>query len=239
MAEEQTYIGGELDLFARAKNWKGYIRREICDYLAGDVLEVGAGIGATTAALHDGSARRWICLEPDRQLALRLKARLAPCAIRSTARVVVGSLRAFSERAAFDTILYIDVLEHIREDRAQVETAAALVRPGGYIVILSPAHHWLYSEFDRSIGHVRRYAKSELRELMPAGWREVKLRYLDSLGVFLSLSNVLGLRQSMPTEPQIRLWDSFFVPASRVLDRLFFGALGKSVLAVWRKEAAA
>src|SRR5581483_8436423 len=109
------------------------------------------------------SAGSWICLEPDRQLALRWKARRAPCAIRSTARVVVGSLRAFSERAAFDTILDIDVLEHIREDRAQVETAAALVRPGGYIVILSPAHHWLYSEFDRSIGHVRRYAKSELR----------------------------------------------------------------------------
>jgi len=239
MAEEQAYIGGELDLFALAKNWKSYIRREISDYLAGDVLEVGAGIGATTAALHDGSARRWVCLEPDRRLALRLKARLSPCAIRSTVRVIVGSLRAFGDRASFDTILYIDVLEHIREDRAQVDAAAELVRPGGHIVVLSPAHHWLYSEFDRSIGHVRRYAKSELRELMPADWREIKLRYLDSLGVFLSLTNVLGLRQSMPTAPQIRLWDSCFVPASRVLDRLFFGALGKSILAVWRKEPAA
>jgi len=238
MADEQAYIGGELDLFAQAKNWKRYIRREIADYLDGDVLEVGAGIGATTVALHNGNARRWICLEPDRRLALRLKARLAPGDVRSTIRVVVGSLRAFSERASFDTILYIDVLEHIREDRAQVGAAAELVRPGGHIVVLSPAHHWLYSEFDRSIGHVRRYAKTELRELMPPGWREIKLRYLDSLSVVLSLTNVLGLHQSMPTAPQIHLWDSFFVPASRVLDRLFFGAVGKSVLAVWRKESA-
>lgn len=237
MAEEQAYIGGELDLFALAKNWKSYIRREISDYLIGDVLEVGAGIGATTQALHDGSVSRWVCLEPDRRLALRLKARLAPCAIRSSARVVVGSLRTFSERACFDTILYIDVLEHIREDHAQVDAAAQLVRPGGYIVILSPAHQWLYSEFDRSIGHMRRYAKTELRTMMPAGWREIKLRYLDSLGVFLSLTNALGLRQSMPTEPQIRMWDSFIVPASRVLDQLFFGAIGKSVLAVWRNES--
>lgn len=238
MAEEQLYLGGELDLFALAKNWKSYIRREISDYLDGDVLEVGAGIGATTAALHDGSVRRWVCLEPDQRLATRLKARLAPCAIRSTARVVVGSLRTFSERARFDTVLYIDVLEHIREDRAQVEAAAQLVRRGGHIVILSPAHHWLYSEFDRSIGHVRRYAKTELRTMMPAGWREIKLHYLDSLGVFLSLTNALGLRQSLPTEPQIRMWDSLIVPASRILDRLLFGAIGKSVLAVWRRESA-
>lgn len=237
MAEEQSYLGGELDLFALAKNWKSYIRREISDYLNGDVLEVGAGIGATTAALHDGSVRRWVCLEPDQWLATRLKARLAPCAIQSTASVVVGSLRTFSDRARFDTVLYIDVLEHIREDRAQVDAAAQLVRRGGHIVILSPAHHWLYSEFDRTIGHVRRYAKTELRTMMPAGWREIKLRYLDSLGVFLSLTNALGLRQSMPTEPQIRMWDSLIVPASRVLDQLLFGAIGKSVLAVWRNES--
>ena len=75
-AHETSYIGGELDLFALAKNWKRYIKREISGYITGDVLEVGAGIGATTVVLHDGTARRWVCLEPDERLALRLKARL-------------------------------------------------------------------------------------------------------------------------------------------------------------------
>ena len=72
--------------------------------------------------------------------------------------------------------------------------------------------------------------------MMPAGWLEIKLTYLDSLGVLLSLGNVLGLRQSMPTQPQIKIWDTICVPASRIVDRLFRGMIGKSVLAVWRKR---
>jgi SAM-dependent methyltransferase len=233
---EISYIGGELDLFALAKNWKGYIKREISRYVTGDVLEVGAGIGATTVVLHDGTARRWVCLEPDERLALRLKARLTSCGGRSATNVIVGSVRTFSDRPSFDSILYIDVLEHIEDDRAQIDAAARLVRSGGHVVILSPAHHWLFSEFDKSIGHFRRYNKALLRSMMPAGWLEIKLTYLDSLGMFLSLGNVLGLRQSMPTQPQIRIWDTICVPASRIVDRLFHGTIGKSVLAVWRKR---
>ena len=67
-----AYIGGELDIFAIAKNWKGYIRHEIADYLRGDVLEIGAGIGGLTVALHNGSVGHWVCFEPDATLAARL-----------------------------------------------------------------------------------------------------------------------------------------------------------------------
>jgi SAM-dependent methyltransferase len=234
-AHEHSYIGGELDLFALATNWKRYIKKEVSSYITGDVLEVGAGIGSTTGALHDGTARRWVCLEPDQALALRLKAGLVLFMGGSTTNVVVGSLRTFSNDPSFDCILYIDVLEHIEDDRAQIADAARLVRRSGHIVILAPAHHWLFSEFDRSIGHLRRYNRVHLRSMMPAGWVEEKLVYMDSVGVLLSLGNVLGLRQSMPTRAQIILWDRVCVPASCLVDRLFRGTVGKSVLAVWRK----
>jgi SAM-dependent methyltransferase len=235
-AHEHSYIGGELDLFALAKNWKRYIKHEISSYIAGDVLEVGAGIGGTTAALHEGTARRWICLEPDGALALRLKARLLQCATVPKTNVIVGSLRTFTDRPSFDCILYIDVLEHIKGDGAEIAAAARLVRRGGHIVILAPAHQWLFSEFDKSIGHLRRYDSARLKSMMPSGWVEKKLRYLDSIGVFLSLGNVLALRQSMPTQSQIIHWDRVCVPASRVVDRLCCGTIGKSVLAVWCKK---
>jgi hypothetical protein len=132
--------------------------------------------------------------------------------------------------------LYIDVLEHIKNDRMEIEAAARLVRRSGHIVILSPAHHWLFSEFDKSIGHLRRYNRTGLRSMMPTGWVEEKLIYIDSVGMLLSLGNVVGLRQSMPTRPQILLWDRVCIPVSRLTDRLFRGSVGKSVLAVWRKE---
>jgi len=234
-AAETPYVGKELDLFALADNWKSYVKAQIASYLTGDVLEVGAGIGATTAALHDGTARHWVCLEPDASLASRLQARILGSSTAPTTQVIVGSLSTFTEQACFDCILYIDVLEHIEDDRRQIEVAAQLVRPGGHIIVLSPAHQWLFSEFDKSIGHLRRYEKSTLKSLKPSGWIEMKLIYLDSFGLFLSLGNVLVLRQAVPTRSQIAIWDRLCVPLSRLFDRLSCGLIGKSVLAVWCK----
>ncbi len=238
-SNEFPYIGGELDLFALAKNWKAYVKREIGEYLVGNVLEVGAGIGGTTVALNDGSACHWICVEPDFAQAKRLRSQVAQSRATLEPIVVVGSLRAFAERSLFDCVLYMDVLEHIDQDQVQVQMAARLVRPGGHIVVLSPAHQWLFSEFDKSIGHRRRYTKSSLRHLMPDGWIEKKLAYLDSVGVLLSLGNVVALRQSLPTRSQIMVWDRVCVPISRIVDRLLLGNFGKSVLAVWKKHGSA
>jgi SAM-dependent methyltransferase len=232
---ESPYIGKELDLFALANNWKAYVKAEISGFITGEVLEVGAGIGATTVALHDGTARRWFCLEPDATLAARLQTSINNSGRAPTTRIVIGSIRAFIKVPCFDCVLYVDVLEHIEDDRAQIHDAAELIRPGGYIIVLAPAHQWLFSEFDKSIGHLRRYRKAMLRSLIPPGWVEKRLSYLDSIGVLLSLGNALALRQAMPTTSQIAIWDRLCVPLSRRMDRLTGGMIGKSILAVWRK----
>jgi SAM-dependent methyltransferase len=233
---EFSYPGAELALFAQARNWKAYVKSQIDEYLIGDVLEIGAGIGGTTIALNDGSARRWLCLEPDQDQVNRLQLLLEKNP-RPKPIVVVGSVAAFAQKPTFDCILYIDVLEHIEDDHLQVQTAAQLVRPGGHIVVLSPAHEWLFSEFDETIGHRRRYNKRSLGRLMPSEWKEIKLKYIDSIGVFLSLGNVIALRQSLPTSSQLELWDRICVPLSRGFDRLLLGSFGKSVLAVWQNPA--
>jgi Methyltransferase domain len=239
MAEpvESSYHGGELDLFALATHWKAYVKAEIDQYLVGNVLEVGAGIGGTTVALNGGTASRWVCLEPDPVQAKRLQTVVAQRCVPSPTNVVAGSLRTLVERPFFDCVLYMDVLEHIANDRAQIEMAAKLVRHKGYIVIVSPAHQWLFSEFDKSIGHLRRYNKRSLRSLLPRGWAVQKCVYLDSVGVLLSLGNVLALRQALPTRSQIAFWDRVCVPISRIADRLLRGNFGKSVLAVWQNNA--
>jgi SAM-dependent methyltransferase len=235
-ADEAPYIGQELELFALATNWKRYVKAEIGKYLIGDVLEIGAGIGGTTLALHDGTARRWVCLEPDDDQAKRLRTALTRSWGVYAPAVIAGSLRALADRQSFDCVLYLDVLEHIQDDRRQIEEAARLVRPGGHIVVLSPAHQWLFSEFDKSIGHIRRYDKRSLRSLMPSGWAEKKLAYLDSVGVLLSLANAIALRQALPSRLQLSLWDRLCVPLSRIVDWALLGKFGKSVLVVWEKR---
>jgi SAM-dependent methyltransferase len=222
-----AYVGTELTIFREAVRWKAYWRGEIARYLRGAVLEVGAGIGANTAALATLARDRWICLEPDPALASRI---LLP-SLRH--EVVVGTIGELPLVPTFDTILYLDVLEHIEDDHGELLRAAGRLNPGGTLIVLAPGHQFLFSPFDRAIGHFRRYDRRSLRACVPAGLQEKKLVYLDSCGLVASLGNRLFLRSAEPNQRQILAWDTFLVPCSRWLDPMLSGRLGKSVLGVW------
>lgn len=229
------YVGGELDLFAEVVHWKGYWTKRCRPYVAGDVLEVGAGIGANTPFLADTTWTSWTCLEPDPALAARLVDRLRSDERTRTHEVVVTRTTDLPPEPRFDTVMYLDVLEHIADDHAELERAARLLRPRGAVVVLAPAHQLLYTPFDAAIGHHRRYRRRDVVRLRPAGLRLSVVEYLDSVGLLAALANRLVLRQSMPTAGQLAVWDRFMVPCSRWLDPLLLRAVGKSILAVWTR----
>jgi SAM-dependent methyltransferase len=232
-----NYVGSELDLFAKVRNWKLYWSQHIRPFLAGDILEVGAGIGSNTPFLDPGGRGRWVCLEPDPQLAAQMSRNLSHMTGHYTYETLCSNLQALDAGQQFDTIIYIDVLEHIENDREELNMAASHLRPGGHIVVLSPAHPWLFTPFDAAIGHFRRYNRSMFRNISPASMRLDKLIYLDSVGLTASLANLLLLRRSMPSQAQLRFWDQRLIPISRVLDKVFRYAIGKSVLAIWSKPS--
>jgi len=235
LAHSYSYVGNELELFAEAVHWKRYFRSAIADRLVGDVLEVGAGIGETARHLLDGRQRSWLCLEPDERLGTRLHAWAEAGDVAPLPTVQIGTTADLDPSSRFDTILYIDVLEHIEDDRAEMARAAQLLAPRGALIVLSPAFQQLFSDFDRSVGHFRRYTRASLAEVMPPSVRQVRLRYLDSVGFLASLSNRALLRQALPTRRQIALWDRVMIPASRVLDPLLARSFGRSVLAVYER----
>jgi SAM-dependent methyltransferase len=234
---EPNYVGGELKLFAQADRWKRYWISQLRPYIRGAVLEVGAGIGANTLRLRNGSERRWICLEPDPQLAATLREQLAGTPLEPTTEVVTGTLNALGPADRFDSILYIDVLEHIEDDRGELERAAGHLGPGGHLIVLAPAHAWLFSPFDQAIGHFRRYTARALGGLTPPGVRLASAFYLDSVGLLASAANRLLLRQSLPSARQIHMWDSLMVPCSRLVDPFTGYRAGKSVIAVWERSS--
>ncbi|PYT62384.1 MAG: methyltransferase type 12 [Acidobacteria bacterium] len=231
----QSYVGRELDLFALAKNWKKYWSSLLIPHLRGDVLEAGAGVGTNTAYLESPLVTSWTCLEPDERLAHRMiedfqrQPHLRDC------RVEIGTIQAIRNGERFDTILYIDVLEHIDDDLGEMQRASRLLRPQGKLIVLSPAYQWLYAPFDRAIGHVRRYRKGTLGAHSPQNCQLLEMNYLDSVGMLASAGNRLFLSQSIPTVRQILFWDRYLVPVSRVIDRLTFHAFGKSILGIWTK----
>jgi SAM-dependent methyltransferase len=227
---EIPYPGSELEVFAHARNWRQYVRSQIREYLTGDVLEIGAGIGSNTLVYVDGVHRRWVCLEPDPQLASHISNNKAL----GRCQLIVGCIGDLPAAERFDAIVYMEVLEHIADDGAELRRSARHLKPGGRIVVVGPAHQWLFTPFDRAIGHHRRYNAAMLRQISPPGLTLERLRYLDTAGIIASLGNRLILISASPTVQQIKLWDRALVPVSRKVDRLLGYRVGKTIYAVWK-----
>jgi len=224
-----VYPGTELELFATAVRWKHYWASRVKPYVTGDVLEVGAGIGGSFRMLQNERVRRWQALEPDPALARQIPNE-------STTHpftVSVGKIGDIDE--VFDTILYVDVLEHIEEDATELELAASRLSTKGKLVVLSPAHQFLFSEFDATIGHHRRYSREELLTKAPPALSAISCEFIDSVGMLASVANRYLLRSGEPGPAQIAFWDRVLIPCSRVLDPVLGRRIGKTIICVWEK----
>lgn len=230
----QPYPGGELELFSAAHNWKKYLAGVLSPFVSGRVLDVGGGIGSNVPYLCNERVARWTSLEPDPALARKAAERTAQAGLAAPCEVVAGTIADIDPDSRYETILYLDVLEHIADDAGELARAAAHLAPGAHLVVLAPAHPFLFTAFDAAIGHFRRYDAASLAGLTPPGCRVQALRMLDSAGFFASLANALLLRRALPSRRQIAIWDSLLVPLSRVLDPLTGRRFGKTILAVWR-----
>lgn len=236
MATTRTYEGSELELFEGAVNWKAYWGAKLRPFVRGNALEVGAGIGANLANFKNLADVRWTLLEPDAALCGAIRLKIDASELPAGTVATCGMLDDLAAVGTFDTILYIDVLEHIEDDRAQVAAAAQRLAPDGHLIVLSPAYQSVYSPFDAAIGHYRRYDRQSLLALTPPTLEPVTTFYLDALGLALSAANRLVARQSTPTLATIKFWDSTIVPLSRIVDRVVGYSFGRSVIAVWRKR---
>jgi SAM-dependent methyltransferase len=228
------YIGEELILVKNVNNWKKYWGDRIAPFLGGNVLEVGAGIGSNMLQLIErDSVKKWVCIEPDKKLAAQIE-----YTGKLDRNLVVEAcvLNDYKVNEKFDSILYIDVIEHIEDAEKELELALTYLKPGGHLIILVPAYNFLFNEFDKAIGHFRRYNKKMLKASVPKSLQQKKLFYLDSMGFFASLVNKLFLHQAYPSEKQIKFWDTTIVTMSKFTDVLTFNSMGKSLIGIWKKE---
>ena len=233
MTKIVVYPGTELEMFSKAVNWKKYLSSFIKPHIRGKVLEAGAGLGFTTGWLKHGHEQEWVLLEPDPGMAALLTQKVNRDPAWTHCSVLNGTIGDIAPGRFFDTIIYIDVLEHIQDDKEEIRMAANRLNAGGKLIILSPAYQFLFSPFDKAIGHFRRYSRKRLTSVAGAFLEIESIRYLDTAGLLSSLGNKLILKQQYPTQRQVAFWDKFFVPVSRILDKFFFYSFGKSILGIW------
>lgn len=135
----------------------------------------------------------------------------------------------------FDTAFSLNVLEHVREDAMALRNMFELLQPGGTLILIVPAHRWLYGPMDSSIGHFRRYTKETMRKRMEeAGFKVERQKYIHMLGAFGWLLNGKLLRCKVPPRGQLRLLNGI-VPACRRIESYGSAPFGVSLLTVARK----
>jgi SAM-dependent methyltransferase len=241
MSPPFSYSGRELESMSVASNYHRWILELFAPYLGRHLVEVGAGLGSFSElilASHDCETLSLV--EPSVEMYQQLDARAKR--LPSNPRIQTHN-SSFSDAAPLiktrqepDSIIYVNVLEHIADDEGELNAIHQTLAKDGYVFLFVPALSWLYGAFDERVGHVRRYQKSELEEkLRLAGFQIVLSRYFDLAGVAPWWIKYRLLRSATMEAGGVRFYDRYVVPVSRRLESVMNPPLGKNVILVARK----
>lgn len=218
-----------LDRLAEAPRYNRWMFERLRPWLGSRVLEIGAGIGNLSAFLVDRP--RVVLSDTDPYYLGQLKQRFAGMPHVAVAELRLPAVPDELVRERFDTVICLNVLEHVRDDMLSLAAVYRLLQPGGRLVLLVPALPALYGTLDRALGHFRRYTSAELRHLFTAASYRVRhLEYFNLAGVpgWWLTGRVLK-RTLIPVGP-LRLYDAL-VPLFR-LERLLPWRIGQSLIVV-------
>jgi len=208
-------------------------------YLGRRILEVGCGVGSVLALLGARELLAGVDMDEEmvRHASERFRGRegflFSQMDISAPAPPEVKRLAALG----FDTVVSINVLEHIEDDVKALRMMASLVGPGGHVALLVPAHPALYGPYDAVDGHIRRYTRSRLEHVIAAAGLERRfVRRFNLVGGVGWWWQYKVLKKSIHGQAQFGLMTRL-VPLCRWAERLVAPPFGLSLVAVCRKPA--
>lgn len=228
-----------LEITEKARNYNCWLFEVIKPYLGKRVLEIGSGLGTFTKMF---SAKNFvIASEVDTQYLGMLKEKFKNkknVLVTKMDAQKISQLKAMKNKN-IDTIVAINVLEHIKDDLGALENFYSVLPPGGKIILFVPAFPVLLGEWDRKIGHFRRYTKNDLEsKIKSCGFSPVKSSYFNSLG-FLSwwFNKVI---KKTPADNivviQARIFDRYVVPLLAAIEKFLKPPVGQSLIVIGEKN---
>ncbi len=222
-----------LEVMSAAPRYNAWQYRRIAPFLGRRICEVGAGIGNMSALLAGRPLERLVLTDTDPYYREIVRDRF-----RARAEVVVEPLTLPDADAAerfrhhaLDTVVALNVIEHIPEDVAALRCVAGMLAPGGRAVVLVPALPGLYGSLDRELQHARRYRKPDLcAAFARAGLRVTDCFYFNVVGTAGWFWNARIRRVKQLPLRQVRWFDAL-VPLLRLEDAVPL-PFGQSLVAV-------
>ena len=231
VSDSFVYSGTELDAMAEARNYCRWILDFFAPYLGKKIIEIGAGAGTfSQSLLSTGLASELILFEPGANLFPLLQQRFIND---PRVRLWPTSFDPSVLAGPVDSIVLVNVLEHIFDDDALLLQIRESLRPGGHVLLFVPALEWNYGSLDKAFEHHRRYSKRVLRQkLQKAGFRVEQARYVNFLGTASWFLAGRVLRQKTLRPRQVRWYDRWIIPWSFKLERIWEPPVGQSLVAI-------
>ncbi|MDT5293536.1 MAG: hypothetical protein QOJ76_416 [Acidobacteriota bacterium] len=240
MGDAPAYAGRDLESMSFARNYHRWILDLFAPYLGRRVVEVGAGTGSFSELLLARSFESLTLVEPSAEMHRRLVAHVARIPTAARVRTYNDTFARVAARIAAgerpDSIIYVNVLEHVEEDEDELRIVREALAPGGRVFLFVPALEWLYGSFDRQVGHRRRYTRRGLAgKCERASLRVLKAVYFDAAGVVPWWLKYRVLRSEKMEPAAVKFYDDFCVPVLRRAEARLPPPLGKNVLLVAEK----
>jgi SAM-dependent methyltransferase len=226
------YSGTELDAMSEAREYRRWILRYFKPFLGKHILEVGAGTGAfSQLLLEEAEGARLSVQEPAANLFPLLEQRFSGM---PQVRVIDRPFSAdCCDSFPVDTVVMVNVLEHVENDRKHLQTIRRILPAGGHLLLFVPATPTIFGSLDRAFDHYRRYTKKELSvKLCEAGFRIEKIRHfnLAGVGAWFAAGRLLKRKTIRPSE--VRFFDRWIVPMASRVENWWEPPVGQSLLAV-------
>ena len=230
-----------LATISKAGKFNKWMYDQIRNYLKGDILEIGSGIGNISIhVIEDGYNITLSDYNAEYCFLLKEKFRNEP-KVKDVIRIDLlqpGFEREYaSMRQKFDTVFLLNVIEHVEDDNKVIQNISFLLKKGGHAIILAPAYNWLYSRFDKELGHYRRYTAASMTQVVTQTGRfdALACRYFNAAGItgWLLFGKVFHKKLIGSTEMSAF---NALVPLFRLLDKIVCNKIGLSVIIIAVKK---
>jgi SAM-dependent methyltransferase len=232
---QTQYFGRDLEAMSFANNYHLWILEEFRPFFGKHLLEVGAGTGDFSELLLQTQPDSLTVVEPSKNMFPLLEETLKHRPNTEWFNAFFGDVyQSLSTQP--NTIIYVNVLEHISEDKSELTYVYQALPVGGHVCIFVPALQWLYGTADMNVGHVRRYYKKPLEAIVESvGFEIVKSNYFDIAGIIPWWILFCLFKSQSIKANQVSVYDKVVVPIMRRIEKTIPIPIGKNIVMVGKK----